>query len=560
MREASLLVVRGVDQGTRFRVTTEPMGIGRGVHNPIRILDTEVSRSHAQIRYEEPSWFIEDLQSSNGTFVNGDEQSRFPLRSGDEIHIGRTALIFTVEHRSEDSDDISNKVDLLPYLSSNEESQIVSRVEDHEDHSVHGSTIHPRENFSPATLDLMYRISEESVQSTLSLEQMLQRILMLTIDAVEADRGCLLLTELGSRELKPIVFQHRKEPGSASKMPISRTIIDYVIQSRHGVHTSDALHDGRFEAGKSILKAGIREALCVPIQGRSGQLGIIYVDTTSTNELQNLDDHKNRFSEEHLRVMLSIGRQCAMAIENSRFRESLLQAERLAAVGQTIAILSHHIKNILQGIRGGSFLIEKGLTGHDEEMALQGWNIVEKNQDRIYNLVMDMLTFSKERKPELTSGNLTETVADVVELMQSRAEEYDVKLVSELQDVPDSVFDSEAIHRATLNIVINAIDAAQEADEGTVSIRSRYLQKQRALEISVKDNGGGIEPDQLAKIFNLFESTKGSRGTGLGLAVSQKIVREHDGQIDVESTPDDGTTFTMTFPFIPATESETLAT
>ena len=106
----------------------------------------------------------------------------------------------------------------------------------------------------------------------------------------------------------------------------------------------------------------------------------------------------------------------------------MVQAERLAAVGQTIATLSHHIKNILQGIRGGSYLIEMGLAGHDEDMMSKGWKIVEKNQNKISTLVMDMLTFSKEREPDLQVAKLNEIVADVVELMRVRADEVQVDL------------------------------------------------------------------------------------------------------------------------------------
>ena len=100
----------------------------------------------------------------------------------------------------------------------------------------------------------------------------------------------------------------------------------------------------------------------------------------------------------------------------------MVQAERLAAVGQTIATLSHHIKNILQGIRGGSYLIEMGLKNHDENVVRKGWDIVERNQNKISALVMDMLTFSKEREPEPVPSDLNEVVGEVVELMQVRGQ------------------------------------------------------------------------------------------------------------------------------------------
>ena len=120
--------------------------------------------------------------------------------------------------------------------------------------------------------------------------------------------------------------------------------------------------------------------------------------------------------------MIAIAHQAALAVEDTRYYSAMVQAERLAAVGQTIATLSHHIKNILQGIRGGSYLIEMGLKDHDEDVTRKGWNIVDRNQNRISALVMDMLTFSKDREPDLAAANLNAVVSDVIELMRIRAE------------------------------------------------------------------------------------------------------------------------------------------
>ena len=162
----------------------------------------------------------------------------------------------------------------------------------------------------------------------------------------------------------------------------------------------------------------------------------------------------------------------------------MVQAERLAAVGQTIATLSHHIKNILQGIRGGSYLIEMGMKDHAKAIAdgkmdveaaekavgimRKGWGIVEKNQERISTLVMDMLTFSKEREPVPEPANLNELVADVVELMKTRAERRATSSSRGCPPptMPTLMFDPEAMHRAMLNIVTNAIDACHEREDG----------------------------------------------------------------------------------------------
>jgi signal transduction histidine kinase len=247
--------------------------------------------------------------------------------------------------------------------------------------------------------------------------------------------------------------------------------------------------------------------------------------------------------------MAAIGRQAALAIENHRYQDAYVKAERLAAVGQTIAILSHHTKNILQGVRGGSYLIDMGLQGHDESLIQEGWTIVEKNQERINHLVMDMLSFSAERRPKLELGNVNELVAEIHELMQARADDIGTKLQLALdEDIPTAMFDSEGIHRAVLNIVINALDALENDDQGIVEIRTGTSSDNMDVWVEVADNGPGIPEDQLDTLFSIFESTKGARGTGIGLAVSQKILREHGGQIILDSQPNKGTRFRLTWP------------
>ena len=184
--------------------------------------------------------------------------------------------------------------------------------------------------------------------------------------------------------------------------------------------------------------------------------------------------------------MIAIAHQAALAVEDTRYYSAMMQAERLAAVGQTIAMLSHHIKNILQGIRGGSYLIEQGLAKHDENVVRKGWDMVERNQGKISSLVMDMLTFSKEREPDPVPGDLNQVVSEVVELVQSRGRERASRSSGgPAADMPTLVFDPEGIHRAVLNIATNAIDACEEParrqsdDRHSVHSRARALPHHR---------------------------------------------------------------------------------
>jgi two-component system, NtrC family, sensor kinase len=388
------------------------------------------------------------------------------------------------------------------------------------------------------------------VSHTLDIDQLLNRIMQLIFEWVEADRGCIMLLDEQSKSLEPKVRHSRQGFTSSEKMAISKTILDYVLHHNEGVLTSDARDDERWDSAASIVQMGIREAICVPMQGRYDVVGVIYIDTSITPQrIVQQKGQQNKFTEEHLKLMIAIAHQAALAVEDTRYYSAMMQAERLAAVGQTIAMLSHHIKNILQGIRGGSYLIEMGLSHHDEDVVRKGWKMVERNQGKISSLVMDMLTFSKDREPEPVPSDLNQVVGEVIELIQSRASE--LKVAVEWRpgpEIPTVTFDPEGIHRAVLNVATNAVDACAENPDGKVVISTHHVPAESLLRIEVEDNGIGIAPEDLDKIFTIFVSHKGGRGTGLGLPVSQKILNEHGGKILVESEPGQGSRFTLELP------------
>ncbi len=415
-----------------------------------------------------------------------------------------------------------------------------------------------------SNLQIMYRTAL-AVSHTLDIDQLLARIMDMIFEWVDADRGCIMLKDTDTGQLVPKVRRHRRGLQSDERITISQTILDYVVERNEGVLTSNARDDDRWDAAKSILRLGVREAICVPMQGRYDVVGAIYIDTSLTPQRILQQGSANKFTQEHLKLMIAIAHQAALAVEDTSYYKAMVKAEQLAAVGQTIASLSHHIKNILQGVRGGSYLIEMGLKDHAKATSndninveaaqkavsnmRKGWGIVERNQERISALVMDMLTFSKEREPVPEPSNLNEVTTEVVELMRTRAAEDEVELIwLPAPTMPTLMFDPEAMHRAILNIVTNAIDACHDRDGGHVEVLTQYSHEERMARVQIVDNGSGIEKEDMEKIFSVFVSYKGGRGTGLGLPVSQKILQEHGGKIRVESQIGQGSRFTLEFP------------
>jgi signal transduction histidine kinase/pSer/pThr/pTyr-binding forkhead associated (FHA) protein len=552
---SSLFVIRGNDQGTRYELDEDIVSLGRESTNRIQLHDQEVSRHHAELRREGGRDFrLVDLKSSNGTFVNERRVQEHALASGDRVQIGGTLLLFTGA-QDESAGDLSHRVQIVPEADDADNSRIVHSVSQEEGSKLFrvgdGSGDSPWLARARSNLQVMYRTAL-AVSHTLDIDQLLTRILQLIFEWVEADHGCIMLVEPQTRKLEPKAYLSRKGARPGEPINVSQTILSYVLEHNEGVLTSNARDDRRWNPAASILQLGIREAICVPMQGRYDVVGIVHIDTSiSPQKVIQMGGSVNKFTEEHLKLMVAIGHQAALAIEDTRYYSALVQAERLAAVGQTIAMLSHDIKNILQRLRGGSFLIKDGLAREDERMITKGWELVEKGQQRISNLVMDMLTFSKEREPELVPADLNEMVAEVVELSRHQAGERGVELVWEpAADLPQLTFDPEGLHRAVLNVLGNAIEACEGCETPRVRVRTDYDAAAGQARIHVEDNGVGIPPEDLDKIFTLFVSRKGSRGTGLGLPVSQKILTEHGGRIHVASEVGQGSRFVLEFPAV----------
>lgn len=232
--------------------------------------------------------------------------------------------------------------------------------------------------------------------------------------------------------------------------------------------------------------------------------------------------------------------------------KKLIEAERLAAVGQTVGGLAHAIKNITGGLKGGIFVVEKGIELDNKKYLLQGWEIVKDNVDKVKNLAMDLLGYGREREPDYRLCDPNRPAKEVFDLMLSRANEYGVTLKAHLDEaLPDTWLDPEGIHRSLLNLMTNAIDACEDVKSfnkpGEVVLRS-LRPEGWAVEYQVVDNGCGMDEETREKIFKSFFSTKGTRGTGLGLMITRKIIDEHGGVIEVESEKGRGTSFIIRLP------------
>ena len=238
--------------------------------------------------------------------------------------------------------------------------------------------------------------------------------------------------------------------------------------------------------------------------------------------------------------------------EIKRLEKELLKSERLAAIGQTVAGLAHGIKNILHGLKGGSYLVDIGIKKDESEKLKKGWDMIKRNIGRTSNLVMDLLSYSKERQPEFEACLPNQIADDVCNLLQDKARENNVKLVKHFDGaIGEVLMDPNSVHEALLNLMSNAVDGCLFDEDTSKNFQvdlKTAIEKDNVIRFEIKDNGVGMDKEVVNKLFTSFFSTKGHRGTGLGLMVTRKLIEEHNGSIDVKSKPGKGTTVIVRLP------------
>ncbi|MFZ0890644.1 MAG: PAS domain-containing protein [Candidatus Binataceae bacterium] len=243
--------------------------------------------------------------------------------------------------------------------------------------------------------------------------------------------------------------------------------------------------------------------------------------------------------------------------EIKRLEEENLEAERLAAVGQTVAGLAHTIKNLLMGLEGGMYMVDTGLRRGDAGRITDGWQVLQRNFEKTTTLVKDFLSFAKGRLPNLRPTDPNALARGVVDLYRDTAARQGVELRLEAgENVREAPLDPGGIETCLTNLVSNGIDAAmlREQPGGKVILSTR--EENGELVFEVADNGAGMDQEIKAKVFTTFFTTKGGKGTGLGLLTTRKIVQEHGGRMEMDSASDKGSIFRIR---LPRTRLDTLA-
>jgi len=240
--------------------------------------------------------------------------------------------------------------------------------------------------------------------------------------------------------------------------------------------------------------------------------------------------------------------------EENRLRKQLLEQERLATIGQTVAGITHCMKNIINGLKGGAYLVDTGIKRGDSKLLKEGWDGVKRSIDWIGRLSLDMLSYCRESATGLVPVEIKGFVEDIIQMLKPSAEDSGIELRHELGINGIFYLDVDGLKRVLLNLISNAIDACREKEyppNENPRVELKVTERENSILFTIVDNGIGMDEEAKEKVFKRFFTTKGNKGTGLGLCVSHKVIQEMGGEIKFESEKGVGTNFEISVPKIP---------
>ncbi len=301
--------------------------------------------------------------------------------------------------------------------------------------------------------------------------------------------------------------------------------------------------------GQLMVRDGT--SVAYPLERRGRRLGLIVAPALLPSAFAD-----GRPTAANPAVVKAFSKHLALALDLSELRREHVQQGRLAAVGGIVAGISHCLKNTLNGLRGGIYVVERAMENDNAERLDQGWKVLTSSVQQIEALSLDMLYFSRAQQPKIGLTDPNRILQEVVNLLTESSASKGVTVRAELHEsVGKMRLDRLATYRVVLNLVTNAVDACAESEtDGAgdmVIVRSCATGDE--LQIQIEDNGVGMSESTMKRMFEQFFSTKLGRGTGLGLPVVKKILDEQGGSLGVDSALGEGTTFTIRLP-LPADE------
>ncbi len=555
---AHLIMVDGSMKGQKILIKKPITAIGR-VECDIALSDPDVSRRHAEIRKTNDGYEIEDLNSSNGTMVDGIPIRRTALRQGARVALGKSAFVFFYAADSARAADPA-VADTL---------SLDTRNLDPLEHKKAGKDVNAMAR-AQADLAALYRVGQ-MINTLLRTEELCDALLKAVMEEMPKVDACSVhFWDEQTRMLQCRGHHAREAIGQPARPLFSRAILHMVLKERKAVLTSDTFQDERLGESPSIMTLNIQSAMCVPLQSRNRLFGMLQANVLASDR---------RLAEDDLRLLAAIGIQAGSALENALLyeqlaaektalqeaheklrtaQETLIRSEKLAAVGRLSAGVVHDVKNPMAIILLRAQMLMRDLTG-PAPVAVDNAEIVNSLQEieagvlQCNSVINGLLQFARPAHPQKMAVSPNTLIADLVRFLAYEIKKAKATVTTDLAgDVAPVWADAGQLKQVLLNLLINAMQALDGG--GRIFIATGHVKDATPamVFISIRDTGCGMSAEVKRHLFEPFFSSKplgeGAGGMGLGLSISHDIVQQHGGTMEVASEVGQGTTFTIKLP------------
>ena len=372
------------------------------------------------------------------------------------------------------------------------------------------------------------------ITETLNLEKVLETIVEKASHLMNTKVSSLMLLNSGGDELviKAVHGGGMDYNTLKPNLKVDESIIGQVVRTKKPLMILDVRKEKGYRHLDLAKKVGLCSLLSVPMMVKERIIGVINTYTAA----------QHRFTSEEIQLLSSLADQSAIAIENARLYEQMIgleerirETEKLGVLGEMAIEVAHEIRNPLTIVK----MLFHSLSIPDKKDA----TIIENELDRMNRIVTQFLNYARGEKPEQQKMDINQVLENTLLLVEHRLSQQRMKLKKTLLPLPSISCYPEKTAQLFLNLFLNAIDAME--DGGELEVSSEAIGG--FIQVKIKDSGSGIPESIKERIFQPFVTTK-AKGLGLGLAIVHRVVEEHRGKIEVDSTPDIGATFTVSLP------------
>lgn len=415
-----------------------------------------------------------------------------------------------------------------------EDQELLQALADQAAKVIHDTWLYAQLALKARLFETLNKVSQ-TINTTLNLDEALEVIVKQAASLMEAKLCSLLLVD-STREWLDLRACHggSKIYRAKPRVNVEESLVGIVLRRGKPVQVENVQTSSRYQNGEIAAREGLVSLLSVPLIHDRQAIGVLNL----------YKGDRYSFSNEEIRIVSALAELSAIAIRKARLyeqiievEEALRQNEKLSALGLLAAEVAHEIRNPLTVMK--LLYHSLNLEFPDQDPRKRDAEIIGEKMDHLNRIVEQILAFAKSAEPQFVPTDLNRLIEDLNLLLRHKLQQHSVEGILQLErPLPPVMVDAAQMEQVFLNLSLNAIQAMPQGGQ----LRISTLFNDQYIEVSFCDNGVGMTTEQSQRAFSSILESNKPGGTGLGLAVVQRVIEAHRAELSIQSSPGKGTT------------------